>query len=166
MKKIALILALCVALSPACLAEDAADRFVAGLSQAWDAFLDMAEEAGSDVSQWAQEPGVTEWVEGKAGDIAAWAQENGLTDWAQDTLSGLSEWFDASGIAEWATGTSQEIQAFIEENRPAIEAWLAEAGQEVRSAWDTLVNADQHTEQEIEAAYETVTESLGEMADE
>ena len=63
-----------------------------------------------------------------------------------------------------ATSTTQEFQTFIEENRPAIEAWLTEAGQEVRDAWDTLVNAGQHTEQELEAAYETVTESLEEAA--
>lgn len=151
-------------LLPVCRAESSTDRFLSSFSDTWDSFLDMAEDAGKGAAMWAEESGVTEWVEGKARDIAAWAQENGLTDWAKETLSELTTWFDETGIAEWTSATSREIQSFVEENRPAIEAWLTEAGQEVRKAWDTLVNADQHTEQEVKSAYEAVTDSLKEAA--
>lgn len=164
MKHIITILILCVMLVPAGMAESSTDRFLSSLSDTWDSFLDMAEDAGRGAARWAEESGVTEWAEGKANDIAAWAKANGLTDWARETIGDLTAWFDKTGITEWATGASQEFHAFIEENRPAIEAWLKEAGQEVREAWDTLVDADQHTAQEVEAAYETVTESLEEPA--
>ena len=164
MKRTIAIFILCLILVPVCNAESSTDRFLSNLSDTWDSFLNMAEDAGKGVAQWVKDTGVTEWVEGKANDIAAWAKENGLTDWAQETLSNLTTWFDETGITEWATSTTQEFQTFIEENGPAIEAWLTEAGQEVRGAWDTLVNAGQHTEQELEAAYETVTESLEEAA--
>lgn len=162
MKRIALILALCLSLSPVCIAESSTDRFLSDLSDTWGSFLDMVGDAGKGISEWAEESGVTEWVEGKVDDLAAWAKENGLADWANDTLGQLTTWFDETGISEWATDTSRKMQAFVEENRPAIESWLAEAGQEVREAWDTLVNADQHTGQELEEAYETVAKSLEE----
>lgn len=162
MKRFISVLVACVILAPACIAESSADRFLSSLSDTWDSFLDMAGDAGKGALKWAEEKGVTAWVEEAAGDISAWARENGLTDWATDALGRLSDWFDESGIAEWATDTSREIQAYIEENRPAIEAWLAEAGQEVRDAWDTLVHADRHTEEEVEEARDTVADSLRE----
>ena len=152
MKCIITVLILCVMLVPICKAESSTERFLSNLSDTWDSFLDMAEDAGKDATKWAEGSGVTEWAKGKANDIAVWAKENGLTDWAQETLSDLTAWFDETEITGWASNT-----------RPAIEACLTEAGQEVREAWDTLVNADQHTEQEMEAAYETVMESLGEV---
>ena len=164
MKRIIIVLILFAMLVPICKAESSTDRFLSQISDTWDSFLDMAKDAGKGAAKWAEESGVTEWAEGKANDIAVWAKENGLTDWAQETLSDLTTWFDETGITEWASNTSQEFQTFIEKNRPAIEAWLTEAGHEVREAWDTLVNADQHTGQELKAAYETVTESLGEAA--
>ena len=167
MKKIICAMVLCAILSPACLAEaSSTDRFLSNLSDTWDAFLDMAEDAGKGISKWAGESGVTEWAESRARDIAAWAKESGLTDWAANAHDAVTTWFDETGIAGWAEGTSREIQTFIEENRPAIEAWLAEAGQDVREAWATLVNADRHTDAEVGQAYATVTESLGEMAEE
>lgn len=168
-KSLGLLLILCLALAPVCLAEpepepSSTDRFLSSLSETWGAFLDMAGDAGKGVSKWADESGVTEWVDGAVGDISAWAKENGLTDWVSLTLDNLSAWFEESGITEWASGTTQEIQAYIDENLPAIDAWLAEAGQEVRQAWDTLMNAGEHSQEEIEDAYETVTESLKEMS--
>lgn len=166
MKKFSLILVLCLALSPVSLAEpSSADRFLSSLSDTWDAFLDMTEDAGKGVVQWAEDSGVAEWAEGAVNDVSAWFRENGLTDWARDTLDSLKTWFDESGIAEWAEGTSEEIQAFIEKNRPVIEAWLTEAGQEVRKAWDVLIHADRHTKEEVEAARGIVEESLQEAAD-
>ena len=166
MKKIATILILCLLLSPACLAESSADQFLSGLSDTWNGFLGMVNDAGNSVSQWAEDSGVAPWVRGAADDIAKWARESGLTDWAGGALDEVNRWFRDSGIAEWTEGASRDIQAFIEENRPGVEAWLNEAGQEVRRAWDTLVNADQHTEDEVKSAYETVTDSLEEMAGE
>lgn len=161
MKRIALMLALVLALAPACLAEgSSADRFVSSLSETWNAFVDMARDAGDDVARWAEDSGVAEWAQGAADDIAAWAQENGLTDWAQNTADALSAWFDESGLKEWASDTAGEFTAFVEENRPAIEAWLAGAGEEVRHAWDTLTNSGDHTAEEVQQAYETVAESL------
>lgn len=161
MKKIAWILVICMALAPACLAETSAvDRFAGGISQAWDALMDMAGEAGESISGWVEDSGVAEWVENTVNDLGAWAQENGLTDWAQNTLTELTTWFDESGLKEWTSKTAGEFQAFVEENRPAVEAWLAQAGEDVRAAWDTLTDADHHTPEEVQKAYETVTESL------
>ena len=53
---------------------------------------------------------------------------------------------------EWAEGTAADLQAFIDENGPAVDAWLAQAGEEVKQAWNTLVNAEQHTAEEIQKA--------------
>ena len=167
MKRIAVLLSICLVLSSVCFAEEtSANRFLSNLSETWDSFLDMAEDAGKEAYSWAEESGIVDWVEDKAGDIAGWARENGLTDWAEDTLEDIISWFDESGISDWAEGTSQEIQDFIMENRPAIESWLSKAGEEVQHAWDVLVNADQHTQSELEEAYDVVTDSLKEMAGE
>ena len=166
MKKITTILILCLLLSPACVAESSADQFLSGLSDAWNGLLGMVGDAGNDVAQWAEDSGVAPWIRGAADDISAWAQENGLTDWANDALDEVKSWFDESGIPEWTAGASRDIQAFIDENRSGVEAWLNAAGEEVRRAWDTLVNPTQYTQSEVKEAYETVTESLGEMAGE
>lgn len=167
MKKIALILVICIVLSPACLAEgSSAQRFLSNLSDTWDSFLDMADDAGQSVSQWADESGVTGWVEGTVNDVAAWADESGLTGWAQDALDDISAWADDIGFTEWAQQVSAEAQALIEENRPAVEAWLAQAGEDVQQAWNTLLNAQEHSEEEVQQALETVMESRsGEIAE-
>ena len=165
MKRIVLAFVLCLLLSSVCLAESSTDRFLSNLSDTWNSFLDMAGDVGKQAEEWANESGVTQWVGDRANDVAAWAKESGLTDWANDTLGQLSAWYEGSGIAEWAEGTSREIQTYIQENRPAVEAWLSEAGQEVQRAWDTLVNADQHTQEEIAEAYDIVAESLEDAAE-
>ena len=125
--------------------------FLAGLSQAWDGLLGMASDAGQAVSDWADKSGVTEWMEGASRDISAWANT---------ASKDISDWFQSSGITEWAEGASADLNAFIEENGPEVEAWLNQAGDDIRSAWDTLVNADQHTDAEVQNAYETVVEAL------
>lgn len=154
MKRICLILALCLALTPACVAETSpADDFVSGLSQAWGALTTMANDAGKSVSEWAQ---------GAASDISAWADQAGLTEWAQGAAKDIDAWFRSSGISEWAEGAAKDLQAFVDENGPAVEAWLNQAGEEVRQAWDTLVNAGQHTREEIEAARDVVVGALEE----
>ena len=163
MKKLALLLALCLALSPACLAEaSSAEAFLNSLSQTWDAFLVMMEDAGQGASELAEDSGVADWARDTANDVAKWAADSGLTEWAQGALRDLSTWFDESGIPEQAAEASREFREFMDENRPAVEAWLAEAGEEVARAWNTLLNADEHTEAEVREARETVTESLEE----
>ncbi|MDO4866959.1 MAG: hypothetical protein Q4C10_10440 [Clostridia bacterium] len=160
MKKMALILIFCLVLSPVCLAEvSSAQRFLSNLSSTWDSFLDMAEDAGESVSQWADESGVTGWVEGAVNDVTAWADGSGLTSWAQGALNDISAWAGDIGFTEWAQRVSAEAQALIEENRPAVEAWLAQAGEDVQQAWNTLVNAEDHSEEEVQQALETVMES-------
>ena len=41
-----------------------------------------------------------------------------------------------------------------------MEAWLAQAGEDVVQAWNTLVNAEEHSQEEVQEALEIVTESL------
>ncbi len=162
MKRIALILALCILLSPACVAETShAEDFVNNLSKTWDSFLGMAADAGQAASDWAEDSGITEWAQGAADDIAAWASDSGLTEWAQGALDDVTDWYDESGIAEWAEGAAAKLRAFVDENGPAVEAWLTQAGEDVKRAWDTLTDPDGHTAQEIKKAYETVIEALG-----
>ena len=163
MKRIALLIAVCVALSPACLAESSsADRFLSSLSDTWDAFLDLAGDAGQSVSEWAEESGVTEWVDGAVGSVTAWADEIGLTAWAQGAIDDISAWADESGFTEMAQGIAADTRALIEKNRPAVEAWLAQAGEEARQALNTLLNAEEHSEEEVREALETVAGSLEE----
>lgn len=164
MKK--LILVLCLILSSTCLAESsAADDFMANLSKTWDSFLDMASETGDAVSNWANDSGITEWVEGAAGNLSVWAKSSGLADWAQGALKDINTWVNDSGITEWAQGAAADLQAFIDENGPAVEAWLTQAGEEVRKAWNTLIKPEGHTKEEIKAAYEAVFDSLTEAQD-
>lgn len=161
MKKTALILAIILALPAAALAESsAADEFLGNLSNTWDSFVRMAEDAGQGVSDWAAENGVSEWAEGTLNDISAWAEGVGLTQWAQDALAEINGWVEESGFGAWTQETAAELQAFIEENRPAIEAWLQQASNEVALAWDTLVNPEGHTRAEVEQAYQTVSYAL------
>ena len=161
MKRICVILILCLLFSPAALAESThADDFFSGLSQAWDGLVGMAQDAGQAVSDWANESGVTAWLEGAARDVSAWAQDIGLTAWADGALKDISAWADDSGLTAWADEISAQAQALYEENRPAVEAWLNQAGEEVTRAWNTLVNADDYTQAELHDAFETVTESL------
>ena len=106
MKKLSVLLMLCLMLSFAALAEadepSSADRFLSNLSDTWDSFLDMAGDAGKDALDWA---------EGRVKDLSAWARENGLTDWAQGALEKIAAWADESGAAEWAEERAREIGA-------------------------------------------------------
>ena len=168
MKRIALILALILALPAVGLAETSpakttpADDFLNNLSKTWNSFVRMAEDAGQSVSDWAAESGVTEWAEGAANDFTAWARESGLTEWAQSTLSEITDLIEKSGISEWAQENANKLQAFIEENRPAIDTWLKQADEEVSDALDMLIHPEGHTQSEIRQAFETVTDSLAE----
>ena len=131
MKKIIICLAICLAVSTACLAESSADRFLSSLSDTWDAFVDMAGDAGKSAVEWADDTGVMDWLKNTG---------SGLVDWAQES--------------------AHEFAILVEENQPAIEAWLDNASEEIKSAWDTLVNPDGHTSQDIQDAYDTVMQAL------
>lgn len=161
MRRIIPMIIICLVLSSVCLAEAShTDDFLSGLSQAWDGFLGMASDAGQAVSDWANESGVTEWMEGASRDISAWADDSGLTEWANTASKDISDWFQSTGITEWAEGAPADLKAFIEENGPEVEAWLNRAGEDVRNAWETLMNAEKHTDAEVADAYETVVDAL------
>lgn len=161
MKRIALLLIVCLILSPACLAESShADDFLAGLSQAWGALEGMVSDAGQAVSDWADESGVAAWTQDAVQNVSTWLDDSGVSAWAEGAAKDVSDWFESSGITEWTQGAARDVQAFIDQNGPAVEAWLNQAGEDVNRAWNTLVNADQHTEEEVKEAYEAVIESL------
>ena len=166
-KIISLLIALAMALSvPACLAEGSgssnADDFLANLGKTWDSLVGMAGDAGQAISDWAADSGVTGWVEGAVDSVSQWAEETGLSGWAQGALDDVSQWAEDIGVTDWARQIAADTQALIDQNRPAVEAWLAQAGEDVTRAWNTLVNADAHTPEEVRQAYDTVVESLEE----
>jgi len=165
MKRIAVILILVLLFSPAAFAEEPtashADEFLTGLSQAWSGLVGMAEDARQSLADWADASGIKIWMEDTANSISAWAIDSGLTEWANTALSNVQSWADDSGLAEWASNISAQAQQYIEDNRPAVEAWLAQAGEEVNRAWNTLLSADTHTKDEVEAALKTVSSSFG-----
>ena len=166
MKRIVLIPALLLALSTAALAEaSAADDFFTNLSKTWDSFLLMTEEAGQSVSNWAEESGLRVWTEDAISDVSAWLEGSGLTEWAGHALSEINGWIEESGIRDWTDQTAEALKTFIDENRPAVEAWLQQVGQEVEDAWNTLAYPDGHTSAEIEQALQTVTDALGEAGE-
>ena len=161
MKRFAMILVLCLLFSGTSFAETSpTDDFLTNLSNTWNSFLVMTGEAASNVSAWAEESGVTAFLDETGKSIAAWADESGVSGFLSEAQQSISQWADESGFNEWAQNVSAETQALIEKNRPAVEAWLAQAGEDVRGAWDTLVNAQSHTQEEVTEALETVSEAL------
>ena len=161
MKRIALILVIALLSGPTGLAESShADDFFSGLNQAWNGLVGMASDAGRAVSDWADDSGVTDWFDNAGRTLSGWANDSGLTDWARGALRDISAWADDIGFTEWARQVSADAQALIDENRPAVEAWLAQAGEEVNRAWNTLVHAEDHTPGEVRDALETVNQAL------
>ena len=171
MKRIALILALVLALSTAAFAESApaptssTDEFLSNLSKTWDSFLKMTNEAGENLSKWADESGVSAWAQGAIDDVSAWLEGSGLTQWAQYTLAEFNGWMEESGITAWSEELSAQLQTYIEQNGPAIEAWLQQAGKDISDAWNTLANPKGHTDEELQQAYQTVTDALTEAGE-
>ena len=166
-KIISLLIALAMALSvPACLAEGSgssnADDFLANLGKTWDSFVGMVGDAGQSAADWANENGVTDWVNGAVSDVAAWAYDSGVVDWAQGALDSFAAWTGDASLNEWVRNVSAQAQALIDENGPAVEAWLAQAGEDIAQAWNTLVNADDHPAEDVRQAYITVVDALEE----
>ena len=186
-KIISLLIALTLALSAlAGLAEEAgtsnAEDFLSNLGKTWNSFVGMVGDAGQSVSNWANDSGVTDWVNGAAdsvsnwandsgvtdwfngavSDVAAWAYDSGVVDWAQGALDSFSAWAGDASLNEWVQNVSAQAKALIDENGPAVEAWLAQAGQDVAQAWNTLVNADDHPAEDVRQAYVTVVDALEE----
>ena len=167
-KNISLLLALTLLLTalagvagPAAQASHA-DDFLSNLGKTWDSLVGMAGDAGQAISDWAVDSGVVGWVEGAVDSVSQWAEETGLSGWAQGALDDVSQWAEDIGVTDWARQIAADTQALIDQNRPAVEAWLAQAGEDVTRAWNTLVNADAHTHEEVQQAYDTVVESLEE----
>lgn len=161
MKRRILILALCLLLGASGLAEaSSADDFFANLGKTWDSFVAMTDEAANSVSAWADESGVTAWFDEAGRNLSDWFGGSGLGEWAGQALGGLQTWANDTGLAQWAENVAAETEKLVEQNRPAVESWLNQAGEDVKRAWDTLVNAGQHSQAEVEAALETVTEAL------
>ena len=139
---VCLVLALLCALSivPG-MAEEAptspTEDFLNNLAATWDSLVRMGEEAEQNVQDWAA---------------------NDLPDWAIGAGESIEAFFDKAG--NWTEEAAANLQTFIEQNGPAVEAWLNQAGEDVRKAWDTLTNPESHTAEELESAYDTVTDSL------
>lgn len=161
MTKLSIALIILFALSPVCLAESSpTDDFLDNLSKTWDSFLVMTEDAGKGISAWAQDSGLNDLANQTIGDITEWAKDSGLMDWAEEKTKEITAAIDEIGISEWIRENSEAIQSYADEYRPVVEAWLSVAGEEVANAWNTLMNACQHSDAEIEQAYDVVADSL------
>ena len=165
MKRIAVILTICLLLAPASLAETTspADDFISGLSQAWAGLKGMVGEATQAAAEWADDSGITEWMDGAVNDVSAWLQDFDLSAWVGNAGATISTWFESAGA--WTGEAAANLQDFIEANEPAVDAWLNQAGENVKAAWETLASPQTHTQQEVLEAYETVVESLEEVED-
>ena len=168
MKRVALIIALVLALSTAAMAEatpaptSSTDEFLSNLSKTWDSILKMTNEAGQNISDWADKSGVSAWAQGAINDVTAWLNGSGLVEWSQYTLTQLNTWMEQSGINAWTEELASQFQTFIDQNGPAIEAWLQQAGKDISDAWNMLANPEGHTAEELQQAYQTVTDALTE----
>lgn len=161
MKPIPVMLSLCLMLAPVAVAESSpVDDFFAGLSQARDGLIGMAGDAAQSVTQWADESGVSKWLGSTVDSVSAWAKESGVTEWAQSALNDAAVWADSTGMTQWAQDIEAQMKTMMEENGPAVEAWLKEAGEEVNRAWKVLSNADQHTVKEVREALQTLAGAL------
>ena len=160
MKRIILVLALFVFLASSSLAESASDDFFNNLSKTWGSFLNLVEETGENVSEWADQSGLTQQAESIFNDITLWAKEAGISDFAEMAEQKLDLIFEESGIKAFTAEASKELQAFMDENGPLVNQWLAEAGDEISKSWDMLIHPEGHSEKELEKAYESVKDSL------
>lgn len=158
-KMIALVCAL-LCLS-GCLAESSnADDFLENLSNTWNSFLGMTQDAANSVSEWADNNGVTQWFNDTGDSIANWANENGVTQWLEETRDNAVNWYNQSGIPEWAEEAARDVTAFIDENRPAAERMLQQAGEVIARAWNTVAHPESYTTEEVARAYKALSDSI------
>ena len=124
-KIISLLIALAMALSvPACLAEGSgssnADDFLANLGKTWDSFVGMVGDAGQSAADWANENGVTDWVNGAVNSVSDWAQNSGVTDWVNGAVSDVAVWAYDSGVVDWAQSALDSFAAWA---GASTDAW-------------------------------------------
>ena len=160
MKRI-LAAALMLALMPAGMAEKSSvDDLLENFGKTLDSAVEVAKEAADSVGKWANESGVTAWFEEAGKSIAEWSKDSGLNALIDD----VQAWVEDNDVTQWSKDMGDKLSKFVEENRPAVEAWLQQAGDEVKAAWDTLINAREHTKEEVKKAAEQIERSLAEKA--
>jgi len=153
MKRISIILILCLVLSSTALAEEApATDFFSGL---WNGLVGAVEGAAKDVTNWVNGSGASEWVEQAGKDITNWVDQAGRD---------VTAWVDQADkdIANWVGQAEKDVNSWVAQNGPAVEAWFNNAGDEVARAWNTIVNPGGYTQQELGQAYRTVAQSMEE----
>ncbi|MBQ8110988.1 MAG: hypothetical protein IJ124_12590 [Clostridia bacterium] len=162
MKKTLLLIAICLALFSTCMAETArAEDFFSGLSNAWNSFVSTAENAVNNVSDWVSSGGITQWADQAGKDISQWADQasKDVTQWANQAGQNISQWVQGSPTVEsWYKQSG--IPEWVEQNRPAVEAWIAGAGEDISRAWNTVVNPSGHTQAEIESARKVIQDAM------
>ena len=159
MKKLLLILAICVAFSGA-LAEtteptpaptatpspllNSMDEFLGNVTVTWGSFLDLVGEAGASVSVWAQ---------GTADQVNNFLQEN---------MSEFKTWLDEAG-SYFDQNVSHDIRQAWEILSRNAEEFGTYTQQEVQKAYDTINTwMDQNnTKPEVQKAVDGVAEAAG-----
>lgn len=157
MKRILIALLLCVAIATPCLAEapsptevpsSAADEFLTNLTATWNSLVKLGEETVDNVANWVNN------------DLANWVK-NDLPAWADNAAKSIQSWIGDAD--KWTQEAAAKLQTFVEQNGPAVEAWLNQASADVQKAWETLNNPNAHTGEEVQQAYDTVMDTLQEV---
>ncbi len=157
MKRILIALLLSIVVAMPCLAEEpsptaepssTADEFLANLTATWNSLVKLGEETANNVTNWLNN------------DLADWVK-NDLPDWADNAAKSIQSWIGDAD--KWTQEAAARLQAFVEQNGPAVEAWLNQAGTDIQKAWETLNNPSAYTKDEVEQAYDTVMDNLQEV---
>lgn len=157
MKRILIALLLSIVIVTPCLAEapsstaapsSAADEFLTNLSATWNSLVKLGEETANNVVNWVNN------------DLDNWLK-NDLPAWADNAAKSIQSWIGEAD--KWTQDAAAKLQAFVEQNGPAVEAWLNQAGEDVQKAWETLNNPNAHTQEEVEQAYDAVMNTLQEV---
>ena len=153
MKKAILILVLCLALGGA-LAEtteptptptplqSSAEDFLSSLTGTWDAFMNMAGEAGKVASQWGEDASrqIDGFLQENMPELKAWLDEAN-SYFSENVSPELNEAWNTlkENAAEFGTHTQQEV----EKAYAAIEEWMKSnnPSEEVRDAVNEVAEA-------------------------
>ena len=150
MKRILISLLLCSLIATPGLAEStssAADDFLANLSATWDSLVQLGGEAVDSASNWINN------------DLPYWIN-NDLPIWADSASQSIQAWLDDAG--KWTQDAAANLRTFVDENRPAVEAWLSQAGDRFQRAWEVLTSPEGYSSTEVQDAYTTVMDALKE----